>query len=53
MKCIKLNAGKIIRVNDETATVLVNNKDGAYCPKSEYKVVTDDNVSRNNIEKTG
>ena len=37
MKCVKMNNKKIIRVSDEQAGRLVDNKKGVYCSKSEWK----------------
>jgi hypothetical protein len=37
MKCVKTNDGKIVRISDQQAGNLVDNKKGKYCSKSEWK----------------
>jgi len=38
MKCVKTANGSVMRVSDEEARNLVDNKDYHYCPKSEWKL---------------
>lgn len=37
MKCIRLNTREIVRVKDAEAALLVDTKQGKYCPKYKYK----------------
>jgi hypothetical protein len=37
MKCVKLNEGRVVRVSNKEAEILVRKNEGTYCPKSEWK----------------